>query len=188
VKGAITVGCLLDKPSLRSCRADVLIGSKRVGRATKTISGNGKLVTTVRIKLSKSAIKRVARSVGGLPVKVRLLAKRVGPAKTLTASANTKVVPLSIVTTGPTGVFAAGAATLTSKGQTYLTKLAGTVGKAKQIVCTGYPGIAAQGKALGKARATAACAFLGTAGLKAKFKSVGNSVARAKNLSVAILR
>jgi hypothetical protein len=188
VKGAITVGCLLDKPSLRSCRADVLIGSKRVGRATKTISGNGKSVTNVRVTLSTSARKKIARSVGGQPVKVRLLAKRVGPAKTLTASADTRVVPLSIVTSGPTGIFAAGAAGLTSKGQSYLTKLAKAVGKAKQVVCTGYPDTAAQGKSLGKARATAACAFLGTAGLKAKFKSAGKSVARAKNLTIAILR
>ena len=120
VKRAVTIGCLLNSAALRSCRVDVLVGKKRVGRATKKLKKTGKRLANVRIVLNKSARKRIARSVPGLKVKVRLTGRKFGSSKTLHDSTTTRVVPLKVVATLKSGGFKSGGAILRSKGTKFL--------------------------------------------------------------------
>jgi FtsP/CotA-like multicopper oxidase with cupredoxin domain len=186
-KGAITVGCLLATPSLKSCRADVLAGGKRVGRATKTVAGTGERQALVRVKLNSATRRKIARSVPGLPVQVRVFAVKVGATTPLTARKNTRVVGARVVSTPRFAAFGAGSAKPTSRARTFLAAVAKQVGSAKQVVCTGFPDSNGD-RALGKQRGAAACALLRVRGLKAKFKSAGSSRARPRTLSLAILR
>jgi hypothetical protein len=184
VKKAVTIGCLLDSPKLRSCRVDVLVGKKRVGRATKTLKKSGKRLTNVRVVLNKSARKKIARSVPGLKVKVRLTGRRFGSSKTLRAATTTRVVPLKVVATLKSGGFKAGTAKTTSKGTKFLKGVAKQVRRAKQITCTAPAGAVA----LSALRGTAACTVLRTSGLKApKFTTVSKKASK-PSIAVTIRR
>jgi FtsP/CotA-like multicopper oxidase with cupredoxin domain len=183
VKKAVTVGCLLDHAALKSCRVDVLVGGKRVGRSTKTLPKTGKSLTNVRVVLSRSTRRKVARSLAGVPVKVSLLA-RTFDVPALTATAKTRVVAPRVVTSLRSGGFAAGSATLTKRARAYLAGVAKTVGRARRVECSApSPTLS-----LSTGRAKAVCGFLKQGGLKApKFSALGSTRAR-PSIAVAIIR
>lgn len=185
VKRAITVGCLLNRAALKSCRADVLVGATRVGRATKTLPATGKALTNVRVVLGSSTRRQVARSVGGVLVNVKLLAAAFdAPGVPLTASAKTRVVAPRVVTTLRSGGFSTGSAKPSRSGRAYLKKIAKQVGRAKQIVCVAP----SSSLSLSKRRAKAACSALKSAGLKApKFKTAGKVGIR-PSIAITIVR
>jgi hypothetical protein len=165
VKKAVTIGCLADTPNLRSCRVDVLVGNKRVGRGSKTLKSSGKRFTNVRIVLNKATRKKVAKSLPGVKIKLKLVGRKFGSAKNLTASGSGKVVPPTIVGALKSGGFQGQSVTLTSKGTKFLKGVAKQVGRAKQTTCSA----AAASQALSTQRGNAACALLATSGLKSKF-------------------
>jgi hypothetical protein len=165
VKRAITIGCLADTANLRSCRVDVLIGKKRVGRGSKKLKSNGRRFTNVRIVLNKATRKKIAKSVPGVKVKLKLLGRKFGSSKNLTASGGAKVVAPKVVATLKSGGFQGQTVTLSKKGTKFLKGVAKQVGRAKQVSCLA----AASSQALSTQRGNAACALLATSGLKSKF-------------------
>jgi Putative Ig domain len=182
VNKAVTIGCLADTPNLRSCRVDVLVGKKRVGRGSKTLKSSGKRFTNVRIVLNKATRKKIAKSVPGVKVKLKLAGRKFGSAKNLTASGAGKVVQPKIVATLKSGGFQGQTVTLTSKGKKFLKSIAKQVGRAKQTSCAA----AAGAQALSVQRGNAACALLATSGLKSKFSTkakVGGSPSIAVTIS-----
>jgi FtsP/CotA-like multicopper oxidase with cupredoxin domain len=183
VKRAVTIGCLLDSPALRSCRVDVLVGNKRVGRGTKTLKSSGKRFANVRIVLNKSARKKIAKSVPGVKVKLKLRGRRFGSSKNLAAAGAAKVVAPKVVTTLKSGGFKAGSPDATPKGIKFLQGIAKQVGKAKQIACTAP----AATTALSTQRGNTACIVMRLAGLKAKFTTVTKK-GSTPSIAVAISR
>jgi FtsP/CotA-like multicopper oxidase with cupredoxin domain len=183
VKRAVTIGCLLDSPALRSCRVDVLVGKKRVGRGTKTFKKSGTRFTNVRVVLSTSARKKIAKSAPGLKVKVKLSGRKFGSSKSLTDATNVRVVAPKVVATLKSGGFTAGTANATPKGLKFLKGIAKQVGKAKQISCTAR----ASTSALSTQRGDTACVVMRLAGLKSKFATVPK-LGSSPSIAVAISR
>jgi FtsP/CotA-like multicopper oxidase with cupredoxin domain len=183
VKRAITIGCLADTANLRSCRVDVLIGKKRVGRGSKTLKSNGKRFTNVRVVLNKATRKKIAKSVPGVKVKLKLLGRKFGSSKKLTASGGAKVVAPKVVATLKSGGFQGQTVSLTGKGTKFLKALAKQVGKAQQTSCLA----AASSQALSTQRGNAACALLATSGLKSKF-TTKSKVGGSPSIAVTIQR
>jgi hypothetical protein len=183
VKRAVTIGCLADTPSLRSCRVDVFLGKKRVGRGSKRLKTNGKRFTNVRIVLSKTARKKIGKSVPGVKFKVKLLGRKFGSSKNLTASGGGKVVPTKVVATLKKGAFQGQTVTLSSKGTKFLKGIAKQVKRAKQVSCLA----AASSQALSTQRGNAACALLATSGLKAKYSTTAK-VGGSPSIAVTIRR
>ena len=190
-KKAITVGCRLATASIKTCRADVYVGKKRVGTRTTTVKKSGKKTASVRVTLSSSTRKKVARSLGGVAVKVKVKATKRNVKGSLSASASTKVVPPRIVARSSSATFAKGSTALNAKGLKFLTSVAKSVGKAKRATCTAHPdsGLSkAAGTTQAKARAAAACAALNAAGLKAKFSTSGAAKPASQRISVTVSR
>src|SRR4051794_21802355 len=183
VSRAVTIGCLLDSPKLRSCRVDVLIGKKRVGRGTKTLKSNGKSFTNVRIVLNKATRTKIAKSVPGVKVKLKLVGRRFGSSKNINASGAAKVVAPKVVATLKSGGFKAGTDTATPNGLKFLKRIAKQVGKANQITCTA----AAPSTALSLSRGNTACIVMRLAGLKAKF-ATKTKQGNAPSIAVTIAR
>jgi hypothetical protein len=183
VKRAVTIGCLLDSPALRSCRVDVLVGKKRVGRGSKTLKSSGKRFTNVRVVLNKSARTKIAKSVPGLKVKLKLTGRRFGSSKNLSDATTVKVVAPKVVATLKSGGFTAGTANATPKGLKFLKGIAKQVGKAKQISCTAP----ASTSALSTQRGDTACVVMRLAGLKSKFTTVPK-LGSSPSIAVAISR
>ncbi len=90
--GAITVGCRVLNPSIRSCTVTVLVGGKRVGSATVTLRRRGKQTVTVKIKLNKKTLGQIAKARHGVKVKLHLVATKFGSRTAYTANAQTTVV------------------------------------------------------------------------------------------------
>src|SRR4051812_237318 len=183
VNKAVTIGCLADTASLRSCRVDVLIGKKRVGRGSKTLKSNGKRFTNVRIVLNKATRKKIAKSVPGVKVKLKLLGRKFGSSKNLTASGGAKVVAPKVVATLKSGGFQGQTVSLTGKGTKFLKGVAKQVGRAQQTSCLA----AASSQALSTQRGDAACALLATSGLKSKF-TTKPKLGSSPSVAVTILR
>jgi FtsP/CotA-like multicopper oxidase with cupredoxin domain len=183
VKRAITIGCLANTANLRSCRVDVLIGKKRVGRGSKTLKSNGKRFTNVRIVLNKATRKKIAKSVPGVKVKLKLLGRKFGSSKNLTASGAAKVVPPKIVATLKSGGFQGQTVSLTGKGTKFLKGIAKQVKRASQVSCQAP----ASSQALSTQRGDAACALLATSGLKSKF-TTSSKVGASPSIAVTIRR
>jgi hypothetical protein len=183
VKRAVTIGCLLDSPALRSCRVDVFVGNKRVGRGTQTLKSSGKRFTNVKIVLNKSALKKIGKSVPGVKVKLKLRGRRFGSSKNLAAVGAAKVVAPKVVTTLKSGGFKAGSPDATPKGIKFLQGIAKQVGKAKQIACTAP----AATTALSTQRGNTACIVMRLAGLKATFATVTKK-GSTPSIAVAISR
>jgi FtsP/CotA-like multicopper oxidase with cupredoxin domain len=183
VNRAVTIGCLLDSPALRSCRVDVLIGKKRVGRGSKTLKSSGKRFTNVRIVLNKATRKKIAKSVPGVKVKLKLLGRRFGSSKKPTATGAAKVVAPKVVTALKSGGFQGTTVTLSSKGMKFLKGTAKQVGRANQVSCAA----AAPSQPLSVQRGNAACALLATSGLKAKY-STAAKVGSSPSIAVTIRR
>ena len=183
VKRAITIGCLADAPNLRSCRVDVLVGKKRVGRGSKTLKSNGKRFTNVRIVLNKATRKKIAKSVPGVNVKLKLLGRKFGSSKKLTASGAAKVVAPKVIATLKSGGFQGQTVTLSSKGTKFLKRTAKQVKRANQVSCAA----AASSQLLSTQRGNTACANLATAGLKAKYSTVAK-VGSSPSIAVTIRR
>jgi FtsP/CotA-like multicopper oxidase with cupredoxin domain len=191
VKGAITVGCRLTSPVLKSCRATVLRAGKRAGRATKTLPTTGKASGNVRVPLDKATRAKVARSIAGVAVQVQFLALTFTPPSDLTAAKGTRVVAPRVKSKPKLAVFKAGSAGTTRAGKVFLKKVAKQVGKAKRVVCTAHPDkgqTAAQARGLAKSRAVAACAVMKKAGLKGKLKRVGSSSKANRRVELTIFR
>jgi hypothetical protein len=185
VNRAITVGCLLNRAALKSCRADVLVAATRVGRTTKTLPTTGKALTNVAVVLASSTRRAVAHSIPGVLVNVKVLASTFdAPGVPLTASKQTRVVAPRVVAKLRSGGFAAGSAKPSRRGRAYLKKIAKQVGRAKQIVCVApSPSLS-----LSKRRAKAACAAIKSAGLKApRFKTAGK-VGAGPSIAITIVR
>ena len=183
VNRAMTIGCLLDSPALRSCRVDVFVGKKRVGRGSKTLKSKGKRFTNVRVVLNKATRKKIAKSVPGVHFTVKLLGRRFGSSKNLGASGAGKVVATKVVATLKSGGFQGQTVTLSSKGTKFLKGIAKQVGRAKQVSCTS----AAGSQLLSAQRGNAACAFLATSGLKAKFATAAK-LGSSPSIAVTIRR
>jgi FtsP/CotA-like multicopper oxidase with cupredoxin domain/uncharacterized Zn-binding protein involved in type VI secretion len=183
VKRAVTIGCLTDTANLRSCRVDVFLGKKRVGRASKKLGSSGKRFANVRVVLNKAARKKVAKSLPGVSFKVKLLGRKFGSSKNLTASGAGKVVPPKVVATLKSGGFQGQTVTLTGKGTKFLKGIAKQVKRAKHVSCSA----AASSQALSTQRGNAACALLATSGLKSKF-STKSKVGGSPSIAVTISR
>jgi hypothetical protein len=183
VNRAVTIGCLANTPNLRSCRVDVLLGKKRVGRGSKKLGSSGKRFTSVRIVLNKATRKKIGKSLPGVKFKVKLLGRKFGSSKNLSASGSGKVVPPKIVATLKSGGFQGQTVTLSSKGSKFLKGIAKAVRKAKQVSCTS----AASSQLLSSQRGNAACALLATSGLKAKY-STAAKVGGTPSIAVTIRR
>jgi len=164
VNKRVTVGCLLDSAALRRCRADILVGKKRVGRATKVLKSSGKNFTTVKVLVNRATRRKIAKSVPGLKVKVRVTGRRFGSAKNLADATTVRVVAPKVTATLKSGGFAPGTVTLTTKGNKFLKGVAKQVGKANKVSCTA----AASTAVLSTQRGNAACALLALSGLKSK--------------------
>jgi hypothetical protein len=184
VKRAVTLGCLADAAKLRSCRFDVFVGKKRVGRGTKTFKNSGKFFANVRVVLNKSARKKIATSVPGLKVKVKLTGRKFGSAKNLTDATTVRVVAPKVVATLKSGGFQGATVTLTGKGTKFLKGIAKQVRRANKVSCTAP----ASSQALSIQRGNAACAVLATSGLKAKSSATVAKVASKPSIAVAISR
>jgi FtsP/CotA-like multicopper oxidase with cupredoxin domain len=92
-KGAITIGCVLLSPSVKSCRATVFVGRKRVGSAIVRFRKRGRRTTSVRVKLNAQTLRKIGRSKKGLTVRIHLDAVKFGSSKVLKADAAAKVLP-----------------------------------------------------------------------------------------------
>jgi hypothetical protein len=191
VSRSITVGCRLRAAVLRTCRATVLRGGKRIGRATKTLNLTGKRTANVRVPLNRASRRLIGKSIAGVAVQVRLLALTFTPPSNLTASRNTRVVAPRVNARPRLAVFKAGSAKRTKAGAAFLRKVAKQVGRAKRIVCTAHPdaGLSrVRGRALSRSRAAAGCTVLRKAGLKAKFTRRGSTGAADRRIQLTILR
>jgi FtsP/CotA-like multicopper oxidase with cupredoxin domain len=183
VSRAVTIGCLADTANLRSCRVDVLLGKKRVGRGSKTLKSSGKGFTNVRVVLNKATRKKIGKSLPGVQFKVKLLGRKFGSSKKLSAAGSGKVVAPKVVATLKAGGFQGQMVTLASKGTKFLKGIAKAVGKANQVSCAS----AASSAALSTQRGNAACAFLATSGLKAKYATTAK-VGGSPSIAVTIRR
>src|SRR3954452_15783793 len=124
VKGAITVGCRLSVAALQSCRATVVRGGKRVGRATKKIAATGKRSANVRVPLDRATRRKVARSIAGVAVQVQFLALTFAPPATLTAAKGTRVVAPRVSVHPRLAAFKPGLTSVSARGKRFLTKVA----------------------------------------------------------------
>jgi FtsP/CotA-like multicopper oxidase with cupredoxin domain len=191
VKRSITVGCRLSVAAIKSCRATVLRGGKQVGRATKNVPAAGKKTANVRVALDRATRRKVARSIAGVAVQVRLLALSFAAPGNLTASKATRVVAPRVSAQPKLSVFKAGSAKTTKAGAGFLRKVAKQVGKAKRIVCVAHPDAGmsrAAGSSLARSRASAGCSVLRRAGLKAKFSRAGSTRRADRRILLTILR
>ena len=137
---------------------------QRVGRATKVLKSSGKNFTTVKVLVNRATRRKIAKSVPGLKVKVRVTGRRFGSAKNLADATTVRVVAPKVTATLKSGGFAPGTVTLTTKGNKFLKGVAKQVGKANKVSCTA----AASTAVLSTQRGNAACALLALSGLKSK--------------------
>ena len=197
VRRRITVGCRFYSKSLRTCTAQVLSGKVRgvpaaaanpqVGKASVTIRRRGKRTANVRVGLSRSFRRRIPGSIGGVAITVKLTATKFDSrTKTIVSKTTTVVVPV-VVALPNFATFSRNSATLNRRAQTYLTQLAGLVGKTKRIICTGYPDSSGNAT-LGRRRAAAECTAIRRAGLRTRYSTSGSSRARSRQLAITILR
>jgi FtsP/CotA-like multicopper oxidase with cupredoxin domain len=168
VRGAITVGCRLPGGSLRRCDASVYASRSRVGHGTTSLAATGRSSARVTIPLDRPTRRRVARSLAGSTVEVRLSAGAFGVSSPLAARTRTTVVAPTVSASSRSATFAAGSAALTPAGRAFLRAISRNVRRARSILCAA-PG----GPALGRSRAAAACRLLARAGVTSRFKARG---------------
>ncbi len=83
--GRLPVVCHVAHPSIRSCKATVLVNGKSVGSATGSTSQHGKKSLTVRVGLNGRTLQKINRSKHGLPVRIHIVATKFGSNSRLTA-------------------------------------------------------------------------------------------------------
>ncbi len=182
----VPVGCRIDAGQLASCTVQAYAGKTRVGTGSATYEG-GQL-GSVPVKLDARGMKLVRR-VGGVKLRFRSTATS-SAGKTLTANSSSRVLPLTAAAIPSDGMFAFGAAKLNGYGKRFVRTLSGQLAGAKRMRCTGHTdsvGPATYNKRLGRARAKALCAGLGSEGVKARrtVRSAGERRPRAANRTLA---
>jgi FtsP/CotA-like multicopper oxidase with cupredoxin domain len=91
-RGAIAVGCLLLHPSIKSCTVTVFVGGKKVGSATASQRRRGKLSLSVKVKLDKKTLKKIANARHGVSVKIHVVVTKFDTKARLTADTQSTVV------------------------------------------------------------------------------------------------
>ena len=170
------------------------MGTRRVGRATRTLTTAGAAQFNVRIPLNAATRRRVRTSLPGRPVSVRVTGQEFGVPVDLTGTATTRVVPPSVTNFDIT--FPRGAATPTAAGRSAARRVARLVGTARRVTCTGFADRnprSAAGRRLAAGRARAACAALRRAGLTATVPARGlahgrRRIARSRRVRLLIQR
>ncbi len=185
---SITIGCRFLHPSMRSCTATVLVGKRSVGHATSTLRKRGKLTTSVKVKLNASTLKRIAKSLGGVPITVRLTGRKFDSTRVFSASALTSVVAPRVTASLGFASFGPHSAKPNQRTQKFLKAFAKSVRKAKRILCTGHPDPGSSNLTLARKRGAAVCSILRGAGLKAKYASTGARLPRNRFVDLTIVR
>jgi outer membrane protein OmpA-like peptidoglycan-associated protein len=189
--GTAVVGCKVDDATLESCgvRAYGLDGARwlYIGRG-KQVAGAPSDLLAVDIELNARGRGLMARSVGGLRVRLRLDARTTAGATLSTRRAG-RFVPERQLVVPATGTFRSGSDILTRRGRAFIKGIARGLRRARSITCTGHTdaiGSRAYNRGLGARRATAACRYLRHVGVHGRLssRSYGEARPRATNATI----
>jgi outer membrane protein OmpA-like peptidoglycan-associated protein len=192
VKGdTAVVGCRVDDSTLESCgvRAYGFDGRRWVyiGRG-RQVAGAASDRLAVDIELNARGRRLMARTVGGLRVRLRLNARTTAGA-TLSTRRSGRFVPERQLVVPATGTFRSGSAVLTRRGRAFIKGIARGLRRAHSIKCTGHTdaiGPRTYNRRLGARRAGAACRYLRHLGVHGRLssRSYGEARPRATNATI----
>ncbi|MHB1568398.1 MAG: choice-of-anchor Q domain-containing protein, partial [Solirubrobacteraceae bacterium] len=180
VPGALPAACRAASGRLRSCTVDAYTHGSTLpvasGRARRI---HGVIVLPVKLRLTRRGRLLLARSLRGVEVTLRARGLFVG-GRRLARERRVRLFARVQQVQPPGGMFSANTAELTPAGRAFLTRVRRAVRDVRAVRCEGHvallPGSAYDRQIateLSLARARAACAYLRSLGLRARYSAVG---------------